>query len=211
MTDRYLVVARGPVEDYVRRLSADAKLHPDGHSAVVLGKVLDAFDALREGRESDFAGRRLGRSPKHFDLRDCAEIKVPIVQEFTRAGRPLGPSHRMIYREFEPPAGDARPVREVVGFGRRANGEVFMETAQNLNRRRGSSVDALKRLPNTEPAVGPNKDPNRPVTPVRLPLPQDVAAALATSVRGSRFPGRPHRARVAPGTCPPPSSAMQRE
>jgi hypothetical protein len=74
-----------------------------------------ALSALREGREAEFAGERLGRSDTHPDLRDCAEIKIPVVAEFNRRGRPMGPSHRVTYLEFEGPTESPLPVRQVVG------------------------------------------------------------------------------------------------
>ena len=62
----------------------------------------DGLKALQEGRESEYEGKQLGYGPNSYDLRDAAQIKVPVFDEYKSNGWPLGPSHRMTYREFEP-------------------------------------------------------------------------------------------------------------
>lgn len=157
---------------------------PSSFDAKRLKAGLSALDDLRHGREADRRGERLGFSPAHADLRDCAEIKVPVLQEHTKDGRARGPSHRMVYREFEGTADDPRPVREILSFEHRKNGRPFTVAAARLGRSQSIRVEALDHLGNITPAVGRRKDPNRPTGPVRLPLPPDLAAALATSPTG---------------------------
>lgn len=185
MADEYLLYLRTRFKRRLAQLSARARHDPQGKPATELGALLDALDALRDGREREFDGERLGYSTVHVDLRDCAELKVPVTREYNAFGRPLGPSHRLIYREFEPLPGDTKPIREPIAFGRRANGEVFRMGGDELGRVSGREVSALQELPNSVPALGPNKEPNRPLTPVRMPLPPDIAAAISTAVGSS--------------------------
>ncbi|TDO52962.1 hypothetical protein EV651_117152 [Kribbella sp. VKM Ac-2571] len=42
--------------------------------------------ALREEREGEYQGKQLGYGPQSYDLRDCAELKVPVDREFTPGG-----------------------------------------------------------------------------------------------------------------------------
>jgi hypothetical protein len=136
------------------------------------------LSALREGREAELAGERLGRSDNHPDLRDCAEVKIPVVEEFNRRGRPMGPSHRLTYREFEGPSPDHLPVRQVIAFAPRKDGEIFDVTANRLGRSKGVALDELDHLPTVRPAVGPGKEADRPVAPPRMALPPDLAQAF---------------------------------
>jgi len=192
MTDQYNLVHHPAFTDRLEEMSHLAAKDVAGRDADVVDAAFKALDVLEDGREREFDGERLGFSPKHYDLRDCAEIKVAVFQEYTRSGRPMGPSHRMIYREYEPPADDPRPVREVLAFEHRKGGSPYAVAALAVNRQQGRAVDSLKHLPAPRPALGRDKDPDRPVTPPRLPLPTDLAAALATSNR--RVPGRPAEA-----------------
>lgn len=197
MTDQYRLVHHPAFTGRLEQLSHLAAADIAGREADVVDAAFKALDVLKEGRERDFHGERLGFSPEHYDLRDCAEIKVAVFQEYNRSGKPMGPSHRMIYREYEPPVDDPRPVREVLAFEHRKGGLPYEVAATAINRQRGRAVDSLHHLPAPRPAVGADKDPDRPITPPRLPLPTDLAAASATSSR--RFPGRPAEAtRTAP-------------
>lgn len=182
MGEHFQLVVRPRVSRQLLGLSAAYDHDPNGPARTRLAALLGALDAVKHGRERDFAGERLGYSPQHFDFRDCAEIKVPYVAEFGRSGKPLGPSHRLIYREFHPPAEGQAPVREVVCFEARANGKAFQVAGQELRRARGTQLATLRGLQNTTPALGPNKDPEMPADPPRLPLPPEVAAALRTSM-----------------------------
>ncbi|SDS64018.1 hypothetical protein [Microlunatus soli] len=181
MADPYRVILQHDLAARLRGLRKGAAADPGGADARLLTAGLKAARALRAGRERDFAGERLGYSPRHYDLRDCAEIKVPVVQDFTPSGKPMGPSHRMIYREFEPAPDSPLPIRQVLAFEHRANGLPFAVAAAALDRTKGRGVDALKDLPATRPAIGKNKDPDRPITPPRQSLPPEIAAAVRTS------------------------------
>jgi hypothetical protein len=169
---------------------------------------LAAMRAIRDGREAELRCERLGFSKDHYDLRDCAEIKVQVLDERRPGGRPMGPSHRMIYREFEGTEDDPRPIRQIVAFEHRKDGKPFEVAAARLGRDSGVEALGLHELPNTTPVRGRHKDPNRPISPPRQPLPPDIAAALATS--SLRLPSRAHaRApagqpiRRSPGPPPP--------
>jgi hypothetical protein len=188
MADRYRIILHSRLEQDWQSREQRANQDPNGPEADFLRAGAGAVEVLRDGREAEMKGERLGFSTAHYDLRDCAEIKVPVVQEYGKNGKPLGPSHRMIYREFQPAADDPRPIRQVVGFGERKNGAVFEQVGSNLERSKGRSAEALQELSNTEPALGPKKDPDRPFTPPRLDLPAGVAAALQTTPDTSTVP-----------------------
>ena len=178
MTAKYHLIIDPDLLAELRDLHARAKADPNGPAAQQFEAVRCGLSALREGREDEFAGERLGRSDNHSDLRDCAEIKIPVVQEFNRRGRPMGPSHRLTYREFEGPSESHLPVRQVIAFAPRKDGEIFTQTAIRLGRTRGVTLDELDHLPTVRPAVGPGKEADRPIAPPRLPLRPDLTQAL---------------------------------
>lgn len=196
MPDPYRLVHHPNYTDRMEALSRRAAQDVEGRDADVVDASFKALDVLAQGRERDFSGERLSFSPNHYDLRDCAEIKIAVFDEYTRAGKPRGPSHRMIYREYHGTADDARPIREVMAFEHRAGGLPYAVVAAAIGRQKGRPVDALRDLPAPKPVLGPNKDPHREITPPRLPLPPDIAAALGTASR--RPPGRPTPVRPAP-------------
>ncbi|TCC22657.1 hypothetical protein [Kribbella speibonae] len=171
MTAKYHLIFDPELRDELRELRTLAQADPNGPAAKQFEAVRVALSALREGREAEFAGERLGRSDNHPDLRDCAEIKIPVVEEFNRRGRPMGPSHRVTYREFEGPTESSLPVRQVVAFAPRKDGEIFNVTANRLGRSKGVALDELDHLPTVRPVTGPDKEPDRLVTPPRMPLP----------------------------------------
>ena len=178
MTARYHLILDPDLRDELRELHARAQADPNGAAAKQFEAVRVALSALREGREAEFAGERLGRSDNHPDLRDCAEIKIPVVEEFNRRGRPMGPSHRVTYREFEGPTESSLPVRQVVAFAPRKNGEIFDVTANRLGRSKGVALDELDHLPTVRPITGPGKEPDRLIGPPRMALPPDLAQSL---------------------------------
>lgn len=150
-----------------------------------------AMKALRDGQEAIYRGERLGFDKKHYDLRDCAEIKVDVLDERYPDGKPMGASHRMIYREFEPAGDDPRPIRQIVAFEHRKDGLPFKVAAERLGRLiQGRAVPELAHIPSIKPATGRKKDPNRPISPYRMPLPPDLAALLSTTQR--TLPTRVH-------------------
>lgn len=185
MHAEYDITLSHGVSDRLLQLAYETVVHPGSVNAKEFYAALSAFDVLREGRERYYDGERLGYSPSHYDLRDCAEIKVPVIQEYNRRGRPLGPSHRMIYREYDPPRAPDLPVREIVAFAPRADGQSFGTAGDELNRTRGAELETLEGFLNTKPALGPDKDPGRAVSPPRLRPTPDIAAAIATRISGS--------------------------
>ncbi len=143
--------------------------------------------ALRDGRESEYEGKQLGYGPGSHDLRDCAELKVPVFDERSSGGHPLGPSHRATYREFEPmpkveagrvvPDPAALPYRHVIAFEHRAN-DPSAVTGQRLGRTRGLLVRDLAGLGGGRPSVGP-RQANARTTPNRVPVPPDLMKVAA--------------------------------
>ncbi|MFF0341886.1 hypothetical protein [Kribbella sp. NPDC004875] len=178
MTAKYHLILDPELRDELRALQARAQADPNGAAAKQFEAVRVALSALREGREAEFDGERLGRSDNHPDLRDCAEIKVPVVEEFNRRGRPMGPSHRVTYREFEGSSESSLPVRQVIAFAPRKDGEIFDVTANRLGRSKGVGLEELDHLPTVRPAVGPGKEAGRPVAPPRMPLTPELAQAF---------------------------------
>lgn len=178
MTAKYHLILDPDLQAELRELHARAQADPNGVAAKQFEAVRIALSALREGREAEFAGERLGRSDNHPDLRDCAEIKIPVVEEFNRRGRPMGPSHRVTYREFDGATESSLPVRQVIAFAPRKNGEVFDVTANRLGRSKGVALDELDHLPTVHPATGPAKDLDRPIAPPRMALPPDLAQSI---------------------------------
>ena len=141
--------------------------------------------ALADGREEEFNGKRL--SYRRHDLSDCAEIKLAVVPE-TRHDIDLGPSHRLIYREFEP-EDSGPPYRQVVVFAHRGGDRPFEEAAARLGRRTGARLRAVQAAttPQTSAAA-----------PIRQPLPADLRIALTAAgdiapVRGAVTTNRPTR------------------
>ena len=122
MTAKYHLVAHPELQAHLRDLHTAAKADPSGPEAQQFAAARTGLAALRAGREADFAGERLGYSDMHSDLRDCAEIKLPVIEERNRRGRPMGPSHRLTYREFDGPSADHLPVRQAVAFEPRKDG-----------------------------------------------------------------------------------------
>jgi len=133
--------------------------------------------ALAEGREEEYDGKRLGYSRDRHDLRDCAELKVLVVAE-VRYGHDLGPSPRLIYREFEAEDGGL-PYREVLCFAHRGDNRPFEIAGSRLQRAVGRPDPALAQLPNYRPAF--QRGAAQPTGPRRLPLPPDLRRALTAA------------------------------
>jgi hypothetical protein len=125
--------------------------------------------ALAEGREEEYDGKRL--TYRRHDLCDCAEIKLAVIPE-SRHNIELGPSHRLIYREFEAEDGGP-PYREVVTFAHRGNDRPFTEAAARLSRRSGTRLRGLQE-------ATPSPTPS-PAAPIRQQLPPDLRTALAAA------------------------------
>ncbi|MEV6283377.1 hypothetical protein [Kribbella sp. NPDC051770] len=174
MTQYRLLISR-EVLHQLRTLEQAAKTQqPGGLRAREYRALRAGLRALANGDEAAFDGKRLGF--KTHDLSDCAEIKLPVIPE-SRGDRALGPSHRLIYREFTPDD-DGPPYREVLCFEHRGNDRPFEVAAQRLGRETGKRLNLLRGVADQRPG------------PVRQPLPLDLARALKglASPRGATTP-----------------------
>lgn len=176
MSEQFRLFVRRRVKRQLQALSAGVAHDPRGPAAARLSALLSALETVEAGQEASVGGKRLGYSSQHYDLRDCAEIKVPMVQEYSRDGRPLGPSHRLIYREFLAPDDEQLPVREVICCEPRADGLAFEIAARDLVRTRTIEVDELRDLPNICPDTRSSQGPRAAVS----------AAAATTSTGDCR-------------------------
>ena len=210
MTARFRILVDPKLRRKIAMLEQAAASRPESLRARELQALRLGLRALAEGREDDFSGKRLGYSPGHHDLRDCAEIKVPVVPE-SRFGRDLGPSHRLLYREFEPEDGGL-PYREALCFEHRGDNLPFEVAGNRLGREVGRPDPALAHLPNHRPTF--QYGAAEPTGPPRLPLPPDLSKVLATvsdvapasgAVRTSPPAQLP---RAAPGRGAPPSREL---
>jgi hypothetical protein len=122
--------------------------------------------ALAHGQEEAFSGKRLGYST--HDLSDCAEIKLSVIPE-SHGNRELGPSHRLIYREFEADDGGS-PYRQVIAFEPRKDDRPFEVAAARLGRDRGVRFRTFRPVVQTAPSA-----------PIRQSLPEDLRKALAAA------------------------------
>lgn len=198
MTARYRILVDAKLRRQIAMLRQAASSRPDGLRARELRALMLGLQALAEGREEEFGGKRLGYSRDHHDLRDCAELKVPVISEF-RYGHDLGPSHRLIYREFEPEDGGP-PYREALCFAHRGDDLPFEVAGARLKREVGRPVPELAHLPNHRPTF--QRGGAEPTGPPRLPLPPDLRTALAAAsdvapARGAAN-ARPSQRRSAP-------------
>lgn len=137
---RYHLILHAGLRADVNALSDARTNDPQGDAAKEYVAVIKALKALQEGREREYVGKRLTSGRSSYDLRDCAQLKVAVFDEYKDNGWPLAPSHRLTYREFDPlpkvEGGrvvvdpDAQPYREVVAF----------VTARTTRRRSPASV-----------------------------------------------------------------------
>jgi len=176
MTARYRILLSPRLRRQFVALEQAAPAQPGGLRDREFRALKLGLQALAEGREDDLDGKRLGFSPNHHDLRDCAELKIPVIAE-TRYGRELGPSHRLIYREFEAEDGGL-PYREAVCFAPRGNDLPFELAGAQLRREIGRPVPELEGLPNASFNQRPTA---QPTGPPRLPLPPELRRALAAA------------------------------
>lgn len=200
MSDQYRLLVKPDVRRQFVALSQAAASQPDSLRGRELHALKLGLRALAEGREAEYDGKRLGFSPNHHDLRDCAEIKLDVIPE-SRSGRDLGASHRLLYREFEAEDGGP-PYREVVCFEPRRGDRPFIVAANRLDRTLGVAMDNLSHLRSNRPTVGPQQATG-PIAPPRLPLPPDLRKALAVASNVAPAAGavtqRPHIQRPATG------------
>jgi hypothetical protein len=164
---RYRLLVNWEVLRELRTLEqAAATQQPGGLRDRELRALKAGLRAIANGEEEEFAGKRLGFAT--HDLSDCAEIKLPVIPE-SRGNHELGPSHRLIYREFEPEDGGP-PYREVVCFAHRRANRPFDVAARRLNRAVGVRHQTLN-------TYGATSD----IAPIRQPLPPDLRKALAAA------------------------------
>ena len=184
-------------------LHAAWKQDPSSAAGQEFHAAMKAMKALREGRETDYQGKQLGYGPGSHDLRDAAELKVPVVDERTPGGFRRGPSHRLVYREFEPlPTVEdgrvvrdpnAKPYRQAISFAHRSQDPAAI-AGERLGRVRGMPQRDLHGLTGGgRPDVGPQREGVQ-TTPHRIPVPPDLirqAAILRDSPpAGSAVPSR---------------------
>lgn len=182
MTSYHLIFNEDLRQD-INRLSAEYKRDPNSPGGQEYTGVINAIKALQSGREAAYVGKRLTYGPQSHDLRDCAELKVPVVAEYTPSGHPLGPSHRLVYREFDalPTVQDgrvvrdpdAKPYRHMVSFGHRKDDPAAL-AGRRLGRTRGLMDPQLHGVGSGErPSVGPQRE-GVATTPHRIPVPGDL-------------------------------------
>ncbi|MEU4197362.1 hypothetical protein AB0E69_36075 [Kribbella sp. NPDC026611] len=161
---------------------------PRGPAGQQLDAFVEAMRALREGRERDpkYRGsKQLGYGPQSHDLRDTAELKVPV---FDRGGTPEFPaqSHRLVYREFRPPtvlredgtaAREGLPIRQLVAFNDRGD-EPAAVAGERLGRVRGMAESDLRGVVGGgRPEIGRVRD-DAQITPHAMEAPPDVLAEV---------------------------------
>jgi hypothetical protein len=184
MTQQYRLLVRDEVLQQLTELRRAAATQPGGlrereHKALALG-----LQALAQGQEANFAGKRLGITA--YDLSDCAEVKLSVIPE-SRGDRDLGPSHRLVYREFEAEDGGL-PYRQVIAFEPRKNDRPFKTAATRLGRDRGTRLNEFRPVTYTPPTAPP-----------RLALPDDLRTALAATSGVAPPSGTPRPQRPRPG------------
>jgi hypothetical protein len=169
---QYRLLLRKEVMQQLAALDQAAKTQgPGGLRTREFRGLQVGLRALADGREEEYDGKRL--SYHRHDLSDCAEIKLAVVSE-TRHNIELGPSHRLIYREFEPEDGGP-PYRQVVAYAHRGADRPFEEAASRLGRQSGSRLQTIR------PSITLNGHPSSPAAPIRQPLPPDLRTALAAA------------------------------
>jgi hypothetical protein len=177
MTAQFRILVRPALRRHLAMLETAAKAQPSSLRDREFQALRLGLRALADGREDEFSGKRLGYARGHHDLRDCAEIKLPVIPE-VRYGDDLGPSHRLIYREFEAEDGGL-PYREAVCFEPRRANRPFEVAGARLQREIGQPNPDLAHLPNYRPAF--QRGGAEPTGPPRMPLPPDLRRALAVA------------------------------
>jgi hypothetical protein len=194
MADPYVVHLHADLDRELTALEAAAERDPTGPEAKQYNAIWDGLDALAEGREAEFGGKRFHSIQEQYgELGDCAELKIPLVREFASNGYEFGPSHRLTYQEFEGTQEDPRPIRRAIAFEPRKDGRPFEVTAQRLGRAVGRplpGLDAAKAAEAQRGGGGP--------APVRMPL----DTALAATIQAASNPAPASQAAVKPAEAP---------
>lgn len=163
---QYRLLVREEVLKQLAVLRHAARTRPGGLRDREFRTLELGLRAVAHGQEEAFSGKRLGFTT--HDLSDCAEIKLSAIPE-SHGDRELGPSHRLIYREFEAEDGGL-PYRQVIVFEPRKDDRPFEVAAVRLGRHRGVRLHDVKPVVRTEPPA-----------PIRLALPADIRIALAAA------------------------------
>jgi hypothetical protein len=185
----YHLIVDAELKQDMARMHAAWKQDSNSPAGREFQAAMDSMRALREGRESEYEGKQLGSGPSSYDLRDAAQLKVPVFREYTERGRPLGPSHRLIYREFEPlpkvedgrvvPDPNAHAYRQAVAFVHRGDDPAAV-AGKRLGRERGRLQPELHGLTGGgRPSVGPDRREGIQTTPHRIPVPPDLIRQAA--------------------------------
>lgn len=174
MADPYILRLHPDLEAERKALEAAAAKDPTGREAKLFNALEDGLDALAEGREAEFDGKRMHSiQDKYGELGDHAEIKIEVDEEYAPNGYKFGASHRLTYQEAEGTAQDPRPVRRAIAFEPRKNGQPFVVSGQRNERAVSVGLDELDQAKAAEAAGG-----EAPITPVRMPLDTELATAI---------------------------------
>ncbi|WP_020392320.1 hypothetical protein [Kribbella catacumbae] len=173
---QYRLLVRPEVMQQLKALQRAAESQqPGGLRDRELRALRLGLRALANGQEESFNGKRL-RHATH-DLSDCAEIKLSAIPE-SRGNQELGPSHRLLYREFEPEDGGP-PYREVISFEPRKDDRPFQVAATRLGRQLGYKLQTLHASADSRTTLSPTSTGGP--APIRQPLPPDLRKALAAA------------------------------
>jgi hypothetical protein len=190
-------------EDHRRhmdQLFAAYKADPTSREGKEFAAAYSAMKALTDGQEGQYEGKRLGFGRDSHDLSDCAELKVPALRPGEHGNTVVGPSHRLIYREFENPFPqvvdgrvvkdeNAKPFRQIVAFEyRAASPDPASVAGRRLDRTRGIDATGLTRIGGGRPSGGPQRA-GEPTTPHRIPMPPELMNA-ARMLHGTAPAGR---------------------
>jgi hypothetical protein len=163
---RYRLLVREEVLKQLAVLRQAGRQQPGGLRDREFRTLEQGLRAIAHGQEADFSGKRLSFAA--HDLSDCAEIKLSVIPE-SRGNRELGPSHRLVYREFEAEDGGL-PYRQIIAFEPRKDDRPFDVAAARLGRERGARIHEFRPIARTAPPA-----------PIRQALPEDLRIALAAA------------------------------
>lgn len=174
MADPYVLRLHPDLEAERKALETAAEQDPTGRDAKMFNALEDGLDALAEGREAEFEGKRMHSiQDKYGEIGDHAEIKIEVDEEYAPNGYKFGASHRLTYQEAEGTAEDPRPVRRAIAFEPRKGGQPFVVSGQRNERALSVGLDELDKAKAAETTGG-----NAPIAPVRMPLDTELATAI---------------------------------
>ncbi|MGW7685857.1 hypothetical protein ACWGID_34250 [Kribbella sp. NPDC054772] len=152
---KYQLTVHPELRQEINRLHAAWKQDPNSDAGREFVAFRDAMAALRDGREGEYIGKQLSYGPSSHDLRDAAEIKVDVFDEGGTAECPR-PSHRLVYREFEPlpKIENGRVVRDPNAQTGRAATDPPRQPAGRYGATPGRRAPGKR-----EPALGPRPRP----------------------------------------------------